>query len=360
MLANYWKSQLHEVTVVTLSDESSDFYCLAPGVRRLALGVASVSSGLAGAVLKNISRIRAIRRAILQHQPQFVIGFCDTNNILTLLACIGLPATVILSERVHPERYAIGLAWSLLRRLTYPFADVVIVQTRRTLEWVVRHWRIDPNRVVAIPNPVSFVGVGGDLEFAGVSKRAIEQERLMGSAPTVIAIGRLVPQKGFDLLLPAFAGVAKRFPEWRLVILGEGPERSKLEGMRDNYGLQGRVTFPGTLPVTERLLERARVFVLSSRYEGFPNALLEAMAAGLAVISFDCPTGPRELIENGKNGVLVPPDQVVSLEASLLELVSDPLKRQRLGDHARGVRDLYSVDEVGKQWMRVLNDRAGR
>jgi len=190
-----------------------------------------------------------------------------------------------------------------------------------------------------------------------IYERTRKIEKLIKLAPTILSIGRLVPQKGFDQLLAAFSGLVGRFPEWRLVILGEGPMRSNLEEMCDNLGLKGQVTFSGTITITEHLLRCAKIFVLPSRYEGFPNALLEAMAAGMAVVSFDCPTGPREMIEPGTNGVLVPLGKISLLESSLAELMSDPQKRARLGDRARLVRELYSLAEISRQWMQVLDDQ---
>ena len=170
----------------------------------------------------------------------------------------------------------------------------------------------------------------------------------------LIAAGRLAPQKGFDLLLEAFVAVADRHPDWTLDIFGKGPLREPLEQQVIDLGLGGRARLNGP---TDRLGERMRdasVFVLSSRYEGFPIVLLEALAAGLAVVSFDCPTGPSDILTDGTDGLLVPPEDVPALAAALDRVMADESLRRRLAAAAPAAVIPYSTQLVGRRWDALL------
>ena len=192
--------------------------------------------------------------------------------------------------------------------------------------------------VVAIPNAVPDVPLGpGDP-----------------GAHTLIAAGRLERQKGFDLLLAAFAAVAVRHPDWTLQIFGRGSRLEELEQSVVGLGLGGQVSVQAP---TDRLGEHMRtasVFVLSSRYEGFPLVLLEALAAGLAVVSFDCPTGPGEVLTDGVNGLLVPPESVPALADALDRIMVDEPLRRRLSVAAPAAVLPYSPERVGRRWDDLL------
>jgi glycosyltransferase involved in cell wall biosynthesis len=143
-------------------------------------------------------------------------------------------------------------------------------------------------------------------------------------------MGRLHPQKGFDLLLEAFSRIKDQYPDWSLTILGDGPLREQIESLRDELGLKGRVHLPGAVKNPHQVLKQAELFVLSSRREGFSLALLDAMSYGLPVVAFDCRSGPREIIRDGVDGVLVPPEDVGAMAEALGRLMSDESERNRL------------------------------
>ncbi|MGH8118890.1 MAG: glycosyltransferase, partial [Rhodanobacteraceae bacterium] len=171
---------------------------------------------------------------------------------------------------------------------------------------------------------------------------------------TLLAVGRLSPEKGFDLLIEAFAQVAERHRDWHLRILGEGPLRTDLEWRIAARGLGNRIAMPGFDADVREAMRAADLFVLSSRYEGFPNALLEAMAEGTACVSFDCDAGPRELIEHARNGWLVPAGDVPALAAALDALMRDAGTRARLGRCARGVVATYALPAILGQWNALV------
>jgi glycosyltransferase involved in cell wall biosynthesis len=192
---------------------------------------------------------------------------------------------------------------------------------------------------VVIPNPVPAAEPSGPRDSA---------ERL------VLAIGRLEPQKGFDVLLRAFSTMSARHPDWRLAILGEGSSRAPLEALARELGIAARVVLPGRTPDPRPFLQSAAIFVLSSRFEGFPNALAEAMASGVAVIATDCPTGPRELVQPDASGLLVPTDDVAGMADALERLAADPGLRHRLGEAAREAVRRYHPETVLREWDRLL------
>jgi glycosyltransferase involved in cell wall biosynthesis len=166
----------------------------------------------------------------------------------------------------------------------------------------------------------------------------------------VVAAGRLSYQKGFDLLIGAFAKVAALHPDWTLRIFGRGPRRKALQRLIDEHGLGDNVVLMGTDPSLGEHMANASLFVLSSRFEGLPMVMLEAMSKGLPIVSFDCPTGPGELIGHGQDGILVPDGDADALAAGMLDLIGDEDKRRRYGAAAAEAATRFSLNEVGAQW----------
>jgi glycosyltransferase involved in cell wall biosynthesis/membrane-associated phospholipid phosphatase len=183
---------------------------------------------------------------------------------------------------------------------------------------------------------------------------AIEGPRAPLTEPTIVAAGRLSSQKGFDRLIPAFSLIAADCPEWTLRIFGTGPAQPRLERQIARRGLEGRVLLLGRSRQLGDEMQRASMYVLSSRFEGFPMVILEAMTRGLPVVSFDCPTGPREVVRDGANGILVPDDDRVALAAAMLDLIHDPERRRRLGAAAAEDARRYSTAAIGPRWDELL------
>jgi glycosyltransferase involved in cell wall biosynthesis len=343
-MADFWAACGRDITIVTLDSAESDFYPLDSRVRRVALGLASDSATRIEAVVNNMSRLQRLRAEIKNHEPGVVISFVDSLNVLTLLATWGLHVAVIISERIDPRHHPIDAVWNQLRTSLYRRANALVVQSM-----AVRCWAEElapAGRVHVIPNPVAVADTGNETIGVPVLK------------PFAVAMGRLDPQKGFDMLIEAFACCAKTRREWSLVIIGEGTERERLTSLAARLGIAERVHMIGRLKAPAAVLREASLFVLSSRYEGFPNALLEAMCCGLPVISFDCPSGPAEIIRHGVDGVLVPPENPLALAGVMMRLMNDAHERQYLGAQAVRVAERFSLEKVMLQWERVIRESA--
>jgi glycosyltransferase involved in cell wall biosynthesis len=282
-----------------------------------------------------LTRARKLRALLKAERPDVVLSFMPENNVLTILAAARLPVRVVVSERAHPAHDTnVRPVWRLLRSLLYRWCDEVVAQTVETARWLEQHFTA---KVRVIPNALRTLPV------------LAEERQLL-----IVAVGRLVRQKGFDLLLRAFARVGAEFADWQIVVLGEGAERPALLALRDELQLTSRVRFLGEDRDVEAWFARAGLVVQPSRFEGFPNAVLEAMALGAAVISADCPAGPADLIEDGLNGRLVPVNDVPALAQAMRELMRSEDVRASLGARARAVVQRFQQDRIMALWQASL------
>ncbi len=333
-----WHARGDAVSLLTLDDGRSDFYAAPAGVRRVALDLASASASAAAALRANIRRVRTLRRALRTERPDVIVSFTDRTNVLVLMAARGLGIPVVVSERIDPRRHAIGRAWHLLRRLLYPSAAALVVQTEAVRAWA--EAVLPAHRVAVIPNPL---------------RRASVALSPAGTRPSQITgMGRLVAQKGFDVAIDAFGFIATAFPDWQLRIFGEGPDRALLQARIDAGGLGGRITLSGRTSTVDAELAASSVFLLPSRYEGFPNALLEAMAHGCACVATTCDSGPADLITDGVSGRLVPVDDAAALAAALTSLLRDASARSRMGAEAIATTERFAPATVLQAWDRVF------
>ena len=341
-MANHWAEHDADVTLVTLDNVETDRFPLDARVRRVGLGLMNESRYPWQAVWNNVARVRRLRQAIRDSGAEQVVSFTDNMNVITLLASVGQTWKVIIAERNDPRQQKMGRGWEMLRRLTYSRCTAMVVQTESVAKYAPRLVRKKP--VYVIPNAVT---PSAELPDAG---------RLpAGDRRVVAAMGRLTAQKGFDLLIEAFARIADRHPNWTLRIAGDGEERGNLECLAESLGLTQRVDLCGWIDEPLAFLQEADLFVLSSRYEGFPNALLEAMACGLPVISTDCDSGPREIVRHETDGLLVPAEDVDELTRAMGRLMTNRADRERLGESAVDVVTRFGFGAFFARWEDVLN-----
>ena len=338
IMASYWATKGWRVTLVTFDHRRVvPAYPLHVDVVHCPLAMLKKSSRMVCRVGNSLRRLWVLRRTVARSAPHVVISFLDVMNVRTLLATFALGYPVIVSERTIPSLHTIGILWNAMRRWCYPHANRVIVQTRGALLGLSARRR---RNVCVIPNPV-------------VPPESV-QSRTNRRAQTIIGMGRLSREKGFDMLLLAFAQLAPKHPNWSLVIWGEGPLLDRLEKLRDDLELRQRASFCGRTSRPFDEMQRGALFVLSSRYEGFPNVLCEAMASGLPAVSFECPWGPAEIIRDGVDGVLVPHDDVDTLAQVMDRLMGDQSERERLAKRAREVVVRFGLESVMGLWETVI------
>lgn len=339
-MANQWTDQGDRVTVITLDTVSSDVYSVHPQVERIGLGLMRVSASALHAGWNNAQRFRALRQAIRDVEADLVVSVTDQMNVLTLLATQGLHMKVVIAEHSDPRHQQMNDIWERLRRWTYPWCSAAVVLTDSVAQQM--RAMISERPVYVIPNGIREPSVTVD----DVGARHPKQ---------VVAIGRLSPEKGFDQLIDAFAPLARLHRDWSLAIAGEGPEQTALQEQIDQLGLSEQIRLVGWLSDPETFLARGSLFVMSSRYEGFPVALLEAMAVGLPVISFDCDSGPREIIRPSIDGLLVPAGDVSALTDAIDQLQQDAPLRDRMGRAAREVTQRFSLEQFRQRWNAVVD-----
>lgn len=340
-LTGHWAARGHDVTVLTLASDKDDFYELGPRVSRESLGLTGDSGGALTALVSNLGRLHALRRSLRRHRPDVCLALMNTANVLLALAGAGLPGRRFGSERVHPPTVASAPAWGWLRRQGYALLDGVVAQTGEAADWLRRHTRA--RDVVVIPNPLQWPLPTQQpvIDPADVCRPG--RRILLGA-------GRLVQQKQFEHAIEAMAALHERYADWDLVIVGEGPERERLQRLVDDHALSGRVFLPGRVGNVGQWYSRADLFLMCSRFEGFPNALLEAMACGCPAVSYDCDTGPRDLIRHGLDGMLVPPGSLLDLVRALGVLMGNDDLRAGMGSAAADVRERFAADRILSAW----------
>lgn len=349
-LAGIWAEAGHDVTVITLTDSKDDVYILHPEVRRISLNLAQTSHRVADAVLANSRRIYMLRKHLKKLDVDVVVAMMTTACITAVFATLGLKCRVIISERSYPALTPIGRAWSILRRIAYPLADHVVAQTPESLQWLQEY--AGCRKITVIANPVVLPLSVGEPNYS-------PDLILKPHHQLLLAAGRLDNEKGFDLLIEAFARCASQLPQWQLVIVGEGPERFALEMKIDQLKLKECVYLPGRVGNMPDWYNCADLFVMSSRREGFPNVLIEAMAHGCAAVSYDCDAGPRNIITDGINGLLVKPvADINALAAAIMTLMLDDDKRRHMAKNALSVQKRFSIQEIVSLWNSVINKKS--
>jgi glycosyltransferase involved in cell wall biosynthesis len=273
---------------------------------------------------------------VIRHHPQWIVC-TDTNRLIVALLAAFVPGVRLAVWEHFALSHSITKGRGMLaRRLSAVLASRIVTQTERDAKLYAELFA-PSGTITTIPN----------IAIRPATEKAVRRQE-------VLAMGRLVPQKGFDLLLEAWSIALKRLPDWSLRIVGDGQLRDQLARQASTLGIETRVIFAPFSDDPFSLFSQCGIFILSSRFEGLGLVLIEAMTCGAACISFDCPNGPREVIRNGVNGLLVPAERVDALASAMVILGENPMLRHRLGNAARSVSRKFSEPRVAARWHEVL------
>lgn len=340
-LAEYFTEKGYTVYMVT-QYKQEDEYCLKPGITRILSDITpgEEKNGRIGNFFARFFKLRNIFKKI---KPDIVFSCNGKNNFMAECAGMGLYCRTVVSVVADPKMEYPTKLMRLLAKVLFRFADGIVFQTREAMDFFPKAVR---KKGVILPNSLN-------PQFI---RERFEGER----EKEIVAVGRLDDNKNHAMLLQAFAGIKEEFPDYRIVIYGEGEDRPKLEKLIVEYGLTGRVSLPGRTDKIEEKIYKSSLFVMTSDTEGMPNALIEAMSLGLCVISTDCPCGgPRELITPGKNGYLVSVRDVGALQKQLRFCLSHPDEMEEMGKVAALIQESMAPDVVNRKWEEYFGEVMG-
>ncbi|WP_418511283.1 glycosyltransferase family 4 protein [Corallibacter sp.] len=335
-LANSLSEQF-DITIITLY-KCKPFYSLNDSVN--VVSCKNSYSGNASIFLsvKNLfGFIYTILKLLKTHKIDIAIGFMSTTNIYTIISSKLLNIPCIVSERIHPEYSSLNNFWCKVRRFIYPLSNKLVVQTHDIKVYFESF--LKPEKITIIRNPLA-------PELLKKRDSSVKKEKI------ILNVGRLTNQKNQEALIKAFHKIQPK--DWKLQLIGSGKNEKKYKALITELNLQNSVTLLGNINNVFDHYNKASIFAFPSRYEGFPNALTEAMAFGLPCISADCPSGPSELIENNVNGFLIPVDDDNALEDILKLLIENPEKRFDIGEKARKSTSSFEVDYITNEWKKLI------
>lgn len=340
-LAEYFFSKGYEVTMVTKMKEKEE-YSLSAGITRI---IADITKEEERGRIRNLFlRIRKLRRIIKEIHPDVVVSFIGKNNLMSIAATRGLGIPVVVSVRSNPSREIGCGVKRLLTLALFHMAEGIVLQTTEAKQYFPKEIQ---KKAVVLQNSLNPAFI----------RAPYEEER----RKEIVSVGRIDDNKNQKMLIEAFVPLAAKFPEWRIVLYGDGESRGELEKRVQELQLEDRILFKGVQADIPEKIEGSSIFVLSSKQEGMPNALMEAMVLGLAVISTDCPCGgPRDLIRQNENGVLIPVDDTDALTEKLSLLMQDDGLRKKIAENAVCLRNKVAPEYINAQWEQYLEETANR
>lgn len=331
-LANYAAAQGHEVIILNLF-KTEVFFDLHPAIRLI---WPEINRQQMHRLVYAARLIPYIRACIRNQQPDAVLSFGEWFNGYVILATRGLRIPVFITDRMGPD---MNLGWLLgtVRRLTYRYAAGIIAQTNTSKERLLK--KTGSKNIKVIPNAVRPINLPNN---------PLKKEQI------VVTCGRLSKEKGHIYLIRAFALL--KASDWVLHIIGDGNERRKLEVEAAHLGIENKVIFHGHLKEFSEIYQKSSIFVLPSLYEGFPNALLEAMSTPIACISTNCIAGPSDIIEHNNNGILVELGSAEALREALERLMKSEVLRNRLAAEAYKVRTRFDFEMLAERYIEFLTN----
>lgn len=335
-LSNYFSEKGRDVYLISLTT-GERAYAISENISVIEFDASHTSNTL----FKYMYLIRTLRKTIKTIKPHAVLGMMSYSGSMAAIACLGLNIPVLLSERNDPNTST--LAARKQRLITFVhrnFITTAIFQTESARSF---YYSKEDERGVIIPNPLY-------LEAMPSPNTKLNRTH------SIVSAGRLNEQKNYALLLDAFALVHSQYPEYSLTIYGEGEERSSLEEQRERLGLEDSVFLPGNEKNLFARFQESELFVLSSDYEGMPNALIEALAMGLPCITTDYSEGRGTVVTDKSNGLVVPRNQVEALSDAMLWCIEHPDAAERLGLEASKIREQLDSKVICKRWLDTIEE----
>lgn len=337
-LANYFYMQGYTVYIVTLEPDEG-LYPIAEGIHKVVLETAS-GTGLMGRIRGAVGRITQVRRLIRKTKAQALVSFIGKTNIRALLAAFGTKTKVFVSVRSAPEREYAGLLQKALAKLLFGFADGIVFQSEGAKAFFPKTAQ---KRSKILYNPLS-------PEYV---KELYQGKR----RDEIVTVGRMDEVKNHALLIDAFAQVVQQRPEMHLTIYGDGECMEAVREQVKRLGITDKVSLPGDCRNIAERIKDARMFVLSSNFEGMPNAVAEAFASGAVVVSTDCPSGgARMLVRDGETGLLVPVRDAEKMAAAMLRILQDGELEEGLRARAYEFSKTLYPARINHMWQQYIED----
>jgi glycosyltransferase involved in cell wall biosynthesis len=328
----------YEIVIITFI-KSKPFYFLDDRIKVIAcINHKEQPSSVFQSFKLNYILTKRISKIIKREQIHIAIGFITSANILTTIAAKINRIPCIISERNNPLLEDVPRFWVILRKIVYPLADSLVLQTKGVKMFYEK--KIKPHKITILPNPIS-------SELSKLQKHSLKKEKI------ILTVGRLDKNKCQDQLIKAYKCI--NATEWKVNIIGDGCEKQELQNLIDEYNLNDKIKIISKVERIDKYYNKASIFVFTSKTEGFPNALLEAMHFGLPCISTDCNFGPSDLIEDGINGFLVPINDQIILKSQLSELINNEALRAEFSKKSKLRTENYKSEKVIAQWEKLIN-----
>ncbi|MEP2279025.1 glycosyltransferase family 4 protein [Maribacter sp.] len=328
------------ITIITIINDKP-FYKLKENIKVIACKDHKfrLKNKLLNSLKTNCYLYKDIKKICKNESIDIIIGFMTESNVLAIFTAKALKIPVIVSERNYPPLASISNFWKVMRRITYPKTNILVVQTKPIFDFFKNTMKEEKIKILA--NPIS------KNHSEAKKNLRIHKENI------ILNVGSLNRQKGQDIAIRAFAQV--NAPNWQLHLLGEGPKRKEYTSLIKELEMEDKIILNGRNNYISNYLLKSKIFIFPSRFEGFPNALTEAMYMGLPCISTDCPTGPQELIKDGVNGFLTPVDNIEILAKTIDKLIRNKDLRQIMGQKAAKSVTHLEEDKVTKHWEKLIN-----
>lgn len=335
-LAEYFTGKGYRVTMVTQYKKENE-YPLNESVKRVISDITEEET-TGNRLVNFMRRFCKLRTVWKEIRPDIILSFIGKNNMMAVLTSQFLHIPVVVSVRGEPNEEYYNSWMRFMARHLFAGAAGVVLQTKKCYEFFPEKIQ---KKAVILKNPVN------PLFF----RDRYEGER----EKTITAVGRIDANKNHEMLIRAFAGIAGEFPDYQLIIYGEGELRRELIQLTEKLNLKDRISLPGSIDDVAEAIYKTRVFVLSSYTEGIPNTLIEAMLMGLTVVATDCPCGgPADLIENGVNGILTPVGDEDKMKDNLQYLLENLQNADEMGRMASKTAGIYLPEKVYGAWEEYL------